>query len=51
MKKITLILLGLLISSTSVFAQLDLGVMNGIHITNANYEPNKPFSKTYFAIP
>ena len=51
MKKLKFTILGLIICSTTAFAQFDLGVMNGMHATYADYEPNDPLSQTTYLIP
>jgi len=49
MKKLILILL--LSTLTTTFAKVDLGVMTGLQITDASYEPNDPVSRTIYGIP
>lgn len=51
MKKIIALMIGVFLTSATLFAQFDLGVMNGLHVTGANYEPDNPLSQTLYVIP
>lgn len=49
MKK--LIFLLLLSTFYTSYSNIDLGVMTGMQITDASYDPNEPVSRTLYAIP
>ncbi len=50
-KSVLLLFLGLFISGSTLCAKFDLGALNGIHMTDAEFEPSRPLSKTLYAIP